>query len=90
MSSGIFVFVVLGVLVGLGLGYLLRRLQASYQIESVEGRLQKMLADAKSREKEMLLSARQKAMEITEASKKQENEFRSQIIKVEQRLERKE
>lgn len=90
MSLGFFLFVILGTLIGVGLGYLLRKIQASYQIESAEGRLQKMVADAKNREKEMLLSARQKAMEITEASKKQENEFRSQIIKVEQRLERKE
>ncbi|OGE80462.1 MAG: ribonuclease Y [Candidatus Doudnabacteria bacterium RIFCSPHIGHO2_01_FULL_43_23] len=88
--SGIFIFVAIGSLVGIGLGYLLRKIQASYQIESAEGRLQKMLADAKSQEKEMLLSAKQKAMEITETAKKQENEFRNQIIKVEQRLEKKE
>ena len=88
--SGIFIFVAIGSLVGIGLGYLLRKIQATYQIESAEGRLQKMLADAKSQEKEMLLSAKQKAMEITETAKKQENEFRNQIIKVEQRLEKKE
>jgi len=88
MSSGIFILVAL--LAGLGLGYVLRRLQASYQVGSAEGKVQKMLDEAKNKEKELMLAAKTKALEITEEAKKQEKDFRDQIIKVEQRIERKE
>jgi len=87
-SSGIFIGVAL--VVGIALGYIARRIQASYQIQSAEGRVSKMLEDAKNKQKELILAAKTQALEIAESTKKQENEFRSQIIKVEQRMERKE
>ena len=88
MNSGLFIIV--GIAAGLIVGYFVRRLQASYLANSAEGRVQKMLEELKQKEKEILLAAKSKAIEITETAKKQENEFRSQIIKVEQRIERKE
>ncbi|PIR96841.1 MAG: ribonuclease Y [Candidatus Doudnabacteria bacterium CG10_big_fil_rev_8_21_14_0_10_41_10] len=88
MNSGLFIIV--GIAAGLIVGYFVRRLQASYLANSAEGRVQKMLEESKQKEKEILLAAKSKAIEITETAKKQENEFRSQIIKVEQRIERKE
>lgn len=83
-------FAVAGVAAGLIVGYLIRRLQARYMIDSAETKAEKTLEDAKNKEKELLLSAKQKALEIGEQAKKAEVDFRNQIIKVEQRLERKE
>lgn len=88
MDSGLFLLI--AVLVGLGVGYVVRRLQASYQTGSAEAKVSKMLDEAKREQKELLLAAKTKAIEITESAKKQEVEFRNQIIKIEQRLERKE
>ena len=87
-SSGI--FIVAALVSGLVIGYIVRRIQASQQVNSAEAKIQRMLDDAKTKQKEIVLAAKTQAVEIAEATKKQENEFRSQIIKVEQRLERKE
>ncbi|MEK7075541.1 MAG: ribonuclease Y, partial [Patescibacteria group bacterium] len=45
---------------------------------------------AKTKEKEILLDAKAQALEIIDAAKKQEAEFRQQIIRFEQRIEKKE
>ncbi|MDP2932688.1 MAG: ribonuclease Y [bacterium] len=83
-------FVALGIVGGLIVGYLIRRAQARYLIDSAEAKAEKTLEDAKNKEKEILFAAKTRALEVTEQAKKEEVEFRNQIIKVEQRLERKE
>ncbi len=83
-------FVIIGVAVGSIIGYFIRRLQASYQAGTAEARMQRIIDDAKSKQREILLTAKTEAIEITEQAKKTEADFRNQIIKVEQRLERKE
>jgi ribonuclease Y len=83
-------FIFGGLALGLGIGYILRLVQASYLVNSAEARAQKTLEEAKTREKEILLAAKSKALEITEQAKKDEVEFRNQIIKIEQRIERRE
>lgn len=80
----------LGVLAGLIAGYFIRKVQASYLINSAEAKIEKTLEEAKNKERELLLAAKTKAIEITEQAKKDEVEFRNQIIKIEQRLERRE
>ncbi|GAC1571975.1 MAG: ribonuclease Y [Candidatus Doudnabacteria bacterium] len=57
---------------------------------NAEAKVERMLEEAKGKEKEILLDAKSKALELTEAVKKQENEFRQQIIRFEQRVEKKE
>ena len=86
----LFIYIIIGLAVGFGLGYVLRKVQVAKTLGSAEARAQKMLDDAKQREKELLLEAKTKVLDLTEGVKKQENEFRQQIIKVEQRLEKKE
>lgn len=86
----LYLFIVIGLAAGFGIGYSLRKVQVSKTLGSAEARAQKMLDDAKAREKELLIEAKTKALELTEAVKKQENEFRQQIIRIEQRLEKKE
>ena len=52
--------------------------------------MQRVLDEAKNKEKEILFSAKSKALEITGQAKQEEVNFRNQIIKIEQRLEQKE
>jgi ribonuclease Y len=77
------------VLGGIG-GYVWRNSRAKNMRDSAEAQAIRVLDDAKNKEKEILIEAKTKVLEMTETVKKQENEFRSQIIKVEQRLEQKE
>ncbi|OGE73603.1 MAG: ribonuclease Y [Candidatus Doudnabacteria bacterium RIFCSPHIGHO2_02_FULL_42_25] len=75
---------------GLIVGYFIRKVQISNQVNSIEARVSRALDEAKSKEKEILLEAKSKAMEIVEQGKKTEEEFRNKIISVEERLTKKE
>ena len=71
-------------------GYVIRVFQAKTKISSAEGRAEKLLEEAKQKEKELILSAKDQAIKITEEAKAQEKEIRQQILRLEQRLEKKE
>ena len=83
-------YALLALVVGVGVGYLIRKAQVTKKIGHAEARAQSLLEEAKTKEKEILLDAKSQALEITEAAKKQEAEFRQQIIRFEQRIEKKE
>jgi ribonuclease Y len=85
----LFAYVIVGLLAGLGAGYYLRKVQISNQVNSIEAKVAKSLDDARTREKEILLEAKSKAIEIVDQAKKSEQDFRNQIIKVEERLNKK-
>jgi ribonucrease Y len=82
--------VIAGLVVGAIIGYIIRMVSVNKKIGSAEQRVQKILEDAKAREKEIVIEAKTKALEMTEAAKREESEFRQQIIRIEQRLENKE
>jgi ribonuclease Y len=86
----LYTYALIGIILGFAVGYVLRKYQVSKTLGSAEAKAQKVLDDAKNREKEILLEAKSKSLELTEGVKKQENEFRQQIIRIEQRLEKKE
>lgn len=86
----LFVYLLIALAVGLGAGYAIRKVQVSQKMGNAEAKLERMLEEARAKEKEILLDAKSKALEMTEAVKKQENEFRQQIIRFEQRVEKKE
>ncbi len=76
--------------VAFAVGFLLRKYLTAQKIGSAETRAQKIVEEAKAKEKEILLEAKTKALEMTEAVKRQEDEVRQQIIRFEQRIEKKE
>ncbi len=82
--------IIIGIVAGAAVGYLIRKVQIAQQVNSVENKVTRALEDAKSKEKEILLEAKAKALEIVEQGKKTEADFRNQIIKVEERLNKKE
>ena len=84
-----YLLIAVALVVGLGVGYLVRKIQISQQMGSAEAKVQKILDDARAKEREILLEAKTKALELTETVKRQEDEFRQQIIRTEQRFEKK-
>src|SRR5258708_35285675 len=84
------IYVLVGLAIGAGIGYYIRKVQIAQQVNSVEAKVSKALDEARTKEKEILLEAKSKAIEIIEQGKKTEEEFRNQLIKAEDRLARKE
>ncbi len=86
----LYIYVIIGAVVGGAVGYMIRQNLASKKVSGAEARAEKILEDAKNREKEMLIEAKANAIEITDGAKKAEAEFRSQIVRFEERIDRKE
>lgn len=85
-----FVYILIGLVLGGALGYLVRQYLAGKKIGGAEARAEKILEDARNREKEMLLEAKTRSIEIIDQAKKQESEFRGQMLRFEERIDRKE
>lgn len=86
----IFIYLVGSLALGLLIGFFIRQQLATKKIGSAEAKAEKILEDAKNREKELILEAKSKALEITEQAKKAESDFRAQIVRFEERIDRRE
>lgn len=83
-------YVALGMIVGLGIGYLARQSIAKKKIGSIEAVLQQKIEDARRKEEELIGSAKEKASQILDSAKKEETERHAQLLKIEDRLLKKE
>lgn len=72
---------------GIGIGYILRKTLALKQKEAVEAKVQKLILEAKTKEKEIFLAAKDKAIAIVESAKREEGARREEVHKMESRLE---
>jgi len=86
----IYIYIVAGMAAGGVIGYLIRQSLAGKKVGSAESKAERILEDAKNKEKEMLLDAKSRSIEIIEQSKKQEVDFRQQMVRFEERIDRKE
>lgn len=86
----ILLYIVIGLVVGALAGYLVRQQLATKRVSGAESRAEKILEEAKNREREILLEAKSKALEVTEQAKKSESDFRAQIVRFEERIDRRE
>jgi ribonuclease Y len=86
----LYLYIVIGLGVGVVVGYLIRQVLVSKRVVGAEQRAEKILDEAKTKEKEILLEAKSRALELTEQAKKAEQDFRSQIVKFEERIDRRE
>lgn len=86
----IFIYILIGLVVGVGVGYMVRQQIASKRVGTAEAKAEKVLEEAHRKEKELLLEAKTKALEIIDQAKKQEAEFRQQMLRFEERVDRKE
>jgi ribonucrease Y len=91
MISVYFVIAGVGLLaVGAFLGYLARQSIARHQIDTAEARIEKLLSDAKSKEQDILLKAKNEAIRLLEEAKREEKEGRQELKRFEDRLIRRE
>ena len=72
------------------LGYFGRQVLAQKQVESAEAKVSKIFTEAKDKAAEIILEAKNKAVKTLEDVKKEETERTRQVIRNEQRLEKKE
>lgn len=90
MGSGEIILGILSLLIGGGAGYVIRQSIAKKQLNTAEGKAEKLLEEAEKTSQETVLAAKNKAVEILEEAKKKEQEREDQILRSEQRLEKKE
>ncbi|EKE16040.1 MAG: hypothetical protein ACD_11C00054G0030 [uncultured bacterium] len=91
MNGILFLFGILAALAGGGfLGYLVRQSIAKKQLSTAEGKAEKILEEAEKKSQETVLDAKNKAVEILEEAKKKEKVREDQILRLEQRLEKRE
>ncbi len=86
----IILYIVAGLLVGTFSGYLIRKSIVSKQASSAEETIKKQLEEGRTKAKEVILEAQEKAASILEDIKKEERERKVQADKIEERLLRKE
>ncbi|QQS22827.1 ribonuclease Y [bacterium] len=86
----LFIYAIAGLIVGGIVGYVVRQNMASKKISGAESRAEKILEDARNKEKELMIEAKAKALEITDSAKKAEEDFRAQIVRFEDRIDRRE
>ncbi|RJQ13563.1 ribonuclease Y [Candidatus Parcubacteria bacterium] len=72
------------------LGYLARQSIARKRVGSIEAELQTKTEEARKKEQELLLAAREKASQIVEQAKREQSERQAQLLKIEEGLLRKE
>jgi ribonuclease Y len=86
----IFLYILLGAVLGIAAGYLIRQSLAAKRIGTAESKAEKILDEAKQKHTEMLLEAKTRSLELIEQAKKQEADFRGQIVRFEERIDRRE
>lgn len=75
---------------GFFVGYVLRNMRANSSIKNAEIRAEKLIADAKSKQSEILLQAQEKSLKTIEEAKQEENRRRQEINNLQSRLEKRE
>ncbi len=81
---------VLGLVVGVATGYFVRKALGAKSIEGAEAKAEQILADAKAKEKALLLEAQEKALKVIEDAKTEQREQREEIRQAQQRMEARE
>ncbi|HOX60863.1 MAG TPA: ribonuclease Y [Candidatus Magasanikbacteria bacterium] len=88
------VLTILGILAGIGagvaVGWYLRKQVAQAKMNSAESKIEKIIAEAKTKEQELLLHAKEKAIKIIDDAKKEEDVRHQDLRQMQQRLEQRE
>ncbi|MBU0637164.1 ribonuclease Y [Patescibacteria group bacterium] len=75
---------------GVFIGYWVRKQKGLAEVLSAESRAEKILTEAKTKQKELLLEAQEKALNIIENAKKDNEKHRQEINNLQSRLEKRE
>ena len=90
LSIGLLFIGILSLSVGSVLGYFARQSIAKKQLGTAEGKMNKMVEEARAEAEETLLASKKKAVEVLEEAKKEEKKRQEQIFHLEKRLENRE
>ncbi|PIR03928.1 MAG: ribonuclease Y [Candidatus Magasanikbacteria bacterium CG11_big_fil_rev_8_21_14_0_20_39_34] len=85
-----FLIAIVGLALGLGIGYYARLLHAKKQIDGAEAIAQKKLDEAKVQEKDILLEAKNQSIKILDDAKMEEKQRREELRKMQERIEQRE
>jgi len=77
-------------IIGALAGYLIRKLLAKRTASSAEARAEKLLADAKVKQQELLLQGKDRALKIIEDGKREEESHRKELLYQQKRIEKRE
>lgn len=89
-SLTILAIVILTMAAGALLGYWARQTIAKKQLHTAEGKASKIIEEASKKSQEILIESKNKAVDILEEAKKKEQERENQIVRSEERLEKRE
>jgi ribonuclease Y len=81
---------VVALFLGLLVGYWIRKQRALSEINSAEARAEKILTEARTKEKQIVLEAQEKTLKLLEQTKHQEEATRKEMNKSKERLEERE
>jgi ribonuclease Y len=90
VSVTILLSVFLSLTIGSIAGYLVRQIIAKNQLHTAEGKSQRVVEESEKKSQEIILEAKNKAVEILEEAKSKERERENQIMRTEERLEKRE
>lgn len=86
----ILVFAIVVLAIGAGIGYLIRHKLAAGRLSGAEAKAEELLKTAKTKEQEVLLSAREKALKIIDDAKREEEIRRKELREEKIHLEKRE
>ncbi len=81
---------IVGIALGIAVGYFLRKQVAQARSNTIESIAEKRLTEVKNKEQELLLGAKEKAIKIIDEAKNEENARRQEIKKLQERVEQRE
>src|SRR3989339_860477 len=85
-----FIIFVIALIIGFFCGWFLRHVKASMNQNSAEMKAENTLKEAKTKQQELLLAAKEKAINIIDEAKIEEQKRRTEIQSTQQRLEKRE
>ena len=86
LSLGLLFIGILSLVIGSVLGYFARQSIAKKQLGTAEGKINKMVEDAKAEAEAVILASKKKSVETLEEAKKEERKRQEQIFHLEKRL----
>ncbi|MFH1404707.1 MAG: ribonuclease Y [Patescibacteria group bacterium] len=90
ISIQLIVLLFVGVVIGLFLGFGIRSLLAQRSAVNAEARAKRIIDDAKNKQQEALLKAKEKSIQIIDDAKREESSRRKEIQEIRRRLEKRE
>ena len=85
-----FIYILISLVTGVLFGYIIRQVIIKARTGSAESKAQKILEEAKNKEKDFLIRAKDKAIKILDDAKKEEKERRQELSYLQKRLEKRE